>query len=162
MHIRVGFKIKGKTVADDRKSTIEFLARCKDIYLDYDLKFVINMNETPVWYDMPSGRTLEFAGAETVDIKTTGNEKNRFTTVVTVTTNGTVLFAYIIFGNLKRVPNEKKVKCPANVVLAVNESGSMDEDLMCDYLNKIIKPYISNASAMLIMDSFKGHTTVKL
>ena len=25
------------TVANDRKSTIEFLARCKDIYLDYDL-----------------------------------------------------------------------------------------------------------------------------
>ena len=38
----------------------------------------------------------------------------------------------------------------------------MDEDLMCDYLDKIIKPYISNASSMLIMDSFKGHTTPKV
>ena len=60
------------------------------------------------------------------------------------------------------MPNDKKVKCPANVVLAVNESGSIDEDLMCDYLHKIIKPYISNASAMLIMDSFKGQTTPKV
>ena len=33
---------------------------------------------------------------------------------------------------------------------------------MCDYLHKIIKPYISNASSMLIMDSFKGHTTPKV
>ena len=64
-------------MADDCKSTIEFLAHCKDIYLDYDLKFVINMDETPttllktslVQYDMPSERTLEFAGVETVDIK---------------------------------------------------------------------------------------------
>ena len=59
---------------------------------------------------MPSERTLEFAGAETGDIKTTGNEKNRFTTVVTVTANGTVLPAYIIFGNLIGMPNDKKVK----------------------------------------------------
>ena len=68
---------------------------------------------------------FEFEGAETVDIKTTGNEKNRFTTVVKVTASGKVLPAYVILGNLKKVPNEKKVKCPANVVLAVNESGSM-------------------------------------
>ena len=119
------------------------------------------MDETPVWYDMPSERTLEFEGAETVDIKTTGNEKTRFTTVVTITASGKVLPVYIIFGNLKKVPNEKKVKCPANVVLAVNGSGSMDEDLMCDYLEKVIKPYVSNASALLVMDSFRAHTTPK-
>ena len=57
---------------------------------------------------MPSERTLEFAGVETVDIKTTGNVKNRFTTVVTVTVNGTVLSAYIIFCNLKRVPKKRR------------------------------------------------------
>ena len=50
------------------------------------------MDETPVWYDMPSERTLEFAGAEAIDIKTTGKEKNRFTTVVTVTAVQIFLF----------------------------------------------------------------------
>ena len=43
------------------------------------------MDKTPVWEDMQSERTLEFEGANTVDIKTTVNDKNRFTTVVTVT-----------------------------------------------------------------------------
>ena len=51
-------------------------------------------------------------------------------TVVTVTASGTVLPA-IFFGNLKSIPNEKKVKWPAKVVLKLNDSGSMDDDLMC-------------------------------
>ena len=72
-------------------TVINFLNRCKAVNTDYDLQFVINMDETSVWYDMPSERTLEFEGAETVDIKTTGNEKTRFTTVVTITASGKVL-----------------------------------------------------------------------
>ena len=59
------------------------------------------------------------------------------------------------------MPNEKKVKFPANVVLAVNGSGLMDEDLMCDYLEKVIKPYVSDASTLHVMDSFRAHTTPK-
>ena len=33
------------------------------------------MDETPVWYDIPSERTIDFEGVKTVDIKITGNEK---------------------------------------------------------------------------------------
>ena len=58
-----------------------FLSRCKEINLDNDAEFVINKDETTVWYDMPSERTIEFEGADRVDIKTTGNEKNRFAIV---------------------------------------------------------------------------------
>ena len=61
--------------------------------------------------------------------------------VFTITAIRKVVPAYINFGNIKRC-RMKKSQIPANVVLAVNGSGSMDEDLMCDNLEKVIKPYV--------------------
>ena len=112
---------------------------------------------------MNSERTIDCEGVKTVDIKTTGNEKNRFTTVVTITASGKVLPAYVILRNLKKVPNSKKVSCPSNVVRAVSQSGSMDDVLMCDYLEKIINPYVKNASAsLLVLDNCRAHCTDKV
>lgn len=44
---------------------------------------ILNMDETPVWFDMAGNFTVEQKGAKTVQIRSTGNEKNRFTVVLT-------------------------------------------------------------------------------
>ena len=40
------------------------------------------MDEMPVWFDMPSARTVNAKGAKTVLVHTTGHEKSRFTVVL--------------------------------------------------------------------------------
>ncbi|CAJ0918421.1 6257_t:CDS:2 [Entrophospora sp. SA101] len=41
------------------------------------------MDETSVYFDMSRGLTISQKGEKTVHIKCTGNEKNRFTVVLT-------------------------------------------------------------------------------
>ncbi len=41
------------------------------------------MDETPVWFDMAGNFTVNQIGEKTVHIRGTGNEKNRFTVVLT-------------------------------------------------------------------------------
>ena len=53
--------------------------------------------ETPVWFNMPAARTVESCGVKTVLLKTTGNEKTRFTVVLSCLADGTKLKPMVIF-----------------------------------------------------------------
>jgi hypothetical protein len=44
---------------------------------------IFNMDETPVWFDMAGNFTINQKGENTVHIRGTGNENNRFTVVLT-------------------------------------------------------------------------------
>lgn len=58
---------------------------------------IINMDETPVFLDMVGNSTLDFQGAKEVLINTTGNEKQRITVALAVSSAGTKLKPMIIF-----------------------------------------------------------------
>lgn len=49
----------------------------------FELHNILNMDETPVWFDMAGNFTIGQKGEKTVHIRATGNEKNRFTVVLT-------------------------------------------------------------------------------
>src|SRR3954447_20586316 len=49
----------------------------------FKLSNILNMDETPVWFDMAKNFTIDQIGEKTVHIRETGNEKNRFTVVLT-------------------------------------------------------------------------------
>ena len=55
------------------------------------------MDETPVWFDMAGNFTINPKGEKTVHIRATGNEKNRFTVVLTCAAGQ---FFYIFYKNL--------------------------------------------------------------
>ena len=63
------------------------------------------MDETPIYFDMVGNLTLEECGAKTVQVRTTGNEKNRFTCVLTILADGIKLPLIVIFEGLK-MPRE--------------------------------------------------------
>ena len=54
----------------------------------YDLGSIVNMDETPVWIDMPGDYTLETKGSKTVTIGSTGHEKTRITVCLTAMADG--------------------------------------------------------------------------
>lgn len=49
----------------------------------FELSNILNMDETPVWFDMAGNFTIDQIGEKTIHIRGTGNEKNRFTVVLT-------------------------------------------------------------------------------
>ncbi len=51
---------------------------------------------------MPGNRTLNYKGSKTVDVAHTGHYKSRFTVTLTISANGDMLPALIIFKNFKK------------------------------------------------------------
>lgn len=49
----------------------------------YEMCNIFNMDETPVWFDMAGNFTVDQTGEKTIHIRETGNDKNRFTVVLT-------------------------------------------------------------------------------
>lgn len=84
---------------------------------NYPLHLVGNMDESLIQFDMPSNRTVSKIGEKTVKIRTTGNEKNRLTVVLTCTGDGSKLKTLVIFKR-KTMP---KIGNKHGVVVAVQD-----------------------------------------
>lgn len=135
---------------------VKYLNTLNNKTLQYESKYVLNMDETPFYFDMPGAKTINKKGARSVEVLTTGQDKRRFTTVCTLAADGTQLKNYIILKGLKRIP---KVDLPSNIILNVNDSGTMNAALMHDYILKVIVPYLAGKKAIVVLDSFKAHFT---
>ena len=125
---------------------------------DYDLKQIGNMDETPTWFDMPSSRTMNKAGAKTVFVRTSGHEKVRFTTVLGCMADGTKLKPMVIFKG-KTMPKEN---FPPGIVVHVHPKGWMDEAGMKIWVEKIWRGRpggLARTRSLLVFDSFSGHLT---
>jgi len=109
-----------------------FVLNCRK-KANYELVNIGNMDETPVWFDMPSTRTVNVQGEKTVSITTTGHEKSRFTVVLSCLADGTKLKPMIIFKR-KTMPKEK---FPAGVVVHNHPKGWMDIDGMKLWTQKV-------------------------
>ena len=55
---------------------------------DYQLSHILNMDETPMRFELPATRTLEFMDKRTVPILSCGGDKQSFTVVLAVKGNG--------------------------------------------------------------------------
>lgn len=128
---------------------------CKNISPD----MVINMDETPVYYDMPSSRTISILGESTTAINTTGKMKKRITAVLAITASGKLLPTMVILKGLKKIP---KIPVPSNIILRVATKSSMTEHLMLDWISSVLEPHVSlesSSKSLLILDDFSSHKT---
>ena len=80
---------------------------------------IVNMDETPVYFDLLPGKTANQKGDKSVLLPTTGSEKRYFTCVLAVSADGTVLPSMIIFKGKR----ELKLDYPAGWIVTVQEKG---------------------------------------
>ena len=91
---------------------------------DFQPSFIANMDETPVWFDLPSSRSYDFRGVKYVPAKTTGKEKLRYTVVLAAMADGKKLPTMVIFKVLKnpkrnisnRYRSSSESLCVSNVI----------------------------------------------
>ncbi len=81
------------------------------------------MNETPMWFNLPSNFTIDHKGTKTVIIRTTEHEHSSFTVVLACMADGNKLLAVCIF-KLKNVP---KKEFPHGIHIRVNEKRWMNK-----------------------------------
>ena len=63
---------------------------------------IINMDETPIYFDMPSSHTVSKKGVREVRVRSTGAEKRRLTVILACTAAGSMLPPMIIFKALAK------------------------------------------------------------
>ena len=78
---------------------VGFITKTRKLRLlkQYSLGCIGNMDETPLWMDMPGETTVSRAGERTLSIRTTGHDKGRFTVVLAAMADGKKLKPYVVF-----------------------------------------------------------------
>lgn len=121
---------------------------------DIDYRLLWNMDETPVYFDIVPGKTIEVRGKKTVKVRTTGLEKRHLTVVLSCTANGDLLPPMIIFKG-KTDRSIRGLKAPAGVIVAYQQKGWMDGDLMLKWIdgvwNKSCQFNQPGAESLLVM-----------
>ena len=121
------------------------------------LHLIANMDETPLTFDMPLNQTINNTGEKTINIRTTGNEKNHGTVILTCVGDGSKLKAMVIFKRktLPKVVNKQKVK------IAAQEKGLIDTEGMKTWIEKVWGSRRGGLGrrSLLVCDAFEAHVT---
>lgn len=112
---------------------------------------LVNMDETPVYFNSIPKRTVTSKGEKHVKARVAGDEKKRVTVVLGCCSNGEKLPPMIITKQSLR-----GVTVPQGMLLRRQPKAWMTSDLMLDWFNHC-KTYIKDKH--LLLDSFSGHKT---
>ena len=82
------------------------------------------MDETPMRFELPLSRTLEFSGSRTIPVKSCGAKKRSFTVTLAVAADGSKLLPAVIF---KGVHTPQDLAVPDSVHVSFHKKGWMDE-----------------------------------
>ena len=119
----------------------------------YPLSFIGNMDETPLWLDMPGETTITRAGQKSVPIRTTGHDKARFTVVLAAMADGSKLKPYVVFKGVRAVP---ELTTTRGVVVALSRNGWMNEELTKDWVKRAWGS-LNFGRRLLVWDAYKCH-----
>ena len=100
----------------------------------YPLSSFGNMDETPLWLDMPRDTTVMRAGERTVLICTTRHNKGRFTVILAAMANGRKLKPFVVFKGVRIIPELTRVP---GVVVAVSQNSWMNEPLTVKWVDSV-------------------------
>ena len=91
---------------------------------NYELSHILNMDATPMRFELPATRTLEFTGNRTVPILSCGGDKHSFTVVLALKANGEKLLPKVIFKGVRQL----RIQIPLSMQVSVHKKGWMDEE----------------------------------
>ncbi len=97
------------------------------------MDLVINMDETPMYFDMLPQRTLAKKGSKEVRVRSSGSEKKRLTVALTCTGSGKMLPALAIFKGKRKL----KFSSPKNVEVQCKQKPGWIQILCSDGLEEL-------------------------
>ena len=169
--IRVGTHVSQELPQDALERAQNFLAEIRPIVATLPKHFVINMDQTPVYYSMHPARTLEFSGRRTVTIRTSSQRSTRATISVSVLASGGMLTPMLTFKGSKngRIATRELPRNPEqdHMLLNCQSKAWVDKAIMLQWVDQVLKPYVfrisppdihPRLSPLLLLDSFSVHT----
>jgi hypothetical protein len=125
--------------------------------------YIINMDQTPVFFSMTAKKTLERRGARTVNARKSTGDTRRVSVLVTVTASGKMLPALILFKGVTvggRIKQEFPTY-PQGHHYGTQPNAWCDQYHMNNWIDTILKPYVKSAPPgvvpFLLLDKYKCH-----
>jgi hypothetical protein len=130
-------------------------------YLDCN---IVNIDQTPVYFDNHYSKTLDWKGNNNVTVKTMGDVKARVTVMLAATADGKLLDPCIV----EKGASKDAINDPAKtrysrdgITVWKQKTHSFNSNLMVDYIDNFLSlQFKKDDPKLLILDSFPGHRTV--
>lgn len=124
--------------------------------------YILNMDQTPVFFSMTPGTTIEQQGMRTVNIRRSGGSTMRATAAVTVTASGKMLPLMMVFKGKPNGRIEREFRnYPVGAQYAVQDRAWMDERVMLLWVEQVLRPYVETApngiQPFILLDSYRCH-----
>lgn len=110
----------------------------------HSAELIINMDETPMHFDMVPQRVVTRKGSKEVRVRSSGADTKRLTVVLACTGNGKMLSSLAIFKGKRKL----KFKTPNSVHVIVQPKGWMDSDIMLRWFDAVILPYTKKRKSL--------------
>ena len=117
---------------------------------------IINMDETPLYFDIPCSHSVHRKGCREVHIRSTGADKRCLTVILACTAARDMLPPMVIFNGKTALKN---LYIPAGVIVAVQSKAWNDAALTKIWIQKVLCRYTQKQHALMVWDTFSGHMT---
>jgi DDE superfamily endonuclease len=173
MVIRAGTHTAQVLPQDTIDQAIGWIQQMRPIFNapDVDRQFIINMDQTPVFFSQHPNRTLHLQGERTINIRASGYAKSRITASLAITASGHKLKPMAIFQGERQgriATREFTAAHPnaAQVSLCCQPSAWQDEKNMLQWIETCLVPYLeekpADTPAFLLLDHFSVHWTANV
>jgi hypothetical protein len=126
-------------LAKVKSEALDYMQFMRQIVLsnNHDGRYVLNMEQTPVYISMNAKRTLELIGKQTVHICSSSEDMKQVNVAVTIVVDGTVLPSMLIFKGQPswRIARTKFATYPATHCYQCQANAWMDEVCMIAWVN---------------------------
>jgi hypothetical protein len=156
-----------RPLAKIKSKALDFMRFMRQIVLsrNHDRRYILNMDQTPVYFSMNAKRTLELIGGKMVHICMLSDDTKRVTVAVTIAADGMVLPLMLIFKGQPggRIAKTEFATYPATHRYRCQANAWMDEVCMTAWVNEVLAPYVATAPddvvPLLVLDSYQCHMT---
>ena len=153
-----------KEVSDEATAFLEE-ARLLLVGPHRDMRWIFNMDQTPLHFSYQSSRTIEKRGKKTINVRKSSSQTKRATAALTVTAAGDFLTPMIIFkgkpdGLIAR--RELPTLDPTSIY-ACQDAAWMDKRCMLIWVDEVFGAYLvanpppEGVQPVLLIDSYRCH-----
>lgn len=137
---------------------------CNSSITRFTSKVIINMDETPLPFEIASNTTYNIMGSQTICIKTarSGWDKRQATLVLWISADGDIFAPMLIFhgqGNITEDERAEYKRLAPEVFVEFNAKAWNNSELVVKQLNRDIRPRLNDEEGLLVWDHVRFHKT---
>jgi len=163
---RIATHVCQRSPALARYQAIDFVASVRQVLRNNPRhpKWIMNMDQTPIWFSMTHKRTLDVQGSRSINVRNCTSSTVRSTLAPCICADGTQLMPFLIFKGKRqgRIERREFSTYPEGCFYAVQDNAWMDEIAMLSWVNNVLKPHVANAPdniiPIILLDSYRCHT----